>query len=88
MSLQTTCHIALVYQDQMRIEHYRRTDTGWDLDVLRAPADILDFGAVAFRLPLETVYFDLGMGTEWPSRSFLVAPSAAITARPPHPGSR
>jgi Uma2 family endonuclease len=55
MSLQTTCHVALVDQDQMRVEHDRRTDTGWDLEVLRAPTDVLDLSAVAFRIPLETV---------------------------------
>ena len=25
-------HIALVYQDQMRVEHYRKTDIGWELE--------------------------------------------------------
>jgi Uma2 family endonuclease len=56
-SLPTVEHIALVYQDQMRVEHYRRTDTGFDFEVLKTPADQLTFDAVAFKLALERVYF-------------------------------
>ena len=33
-SLPTLRHVALIYQDQMRIEHYHRGETGWELDVL------------------------------------------------------
>jgi Uma2 family endonuclease len=58
-SLQTTCHIALVYQDQIRVEHYRRTDTGWERQVLTVADAELVFDAVAFRMPLSQVYFDL-----------------------------
>ena len=56
-SLATVRHIALVYQDQMRVEHYRRTDTGFELIVLKAPVDRLHFEAVEFGLTLERVYF-------------------------------
>ena len=56
-SLPTVRHIALVYQDQMRVEHYRRTDTGFELEVLKVPGDKLQFEAVEFGLTLERVYF-------------------------------
>jgi Uma2 family endonuclease len=56
-SLPTVEHIALVYQDQMRVEHYRRTDSGFDFEVLKTPTDELTFEAVEFKLPLEHVYF-------------------------------
>ena len=59
MSLETTRHVVLAYQDQMRVEHYRRTDAGWDLDVLRHPTDVLDLAAVEFKMALDAVYFDL-----------------------------
>jgi hypothetical protein len=36
-SLPTIRHIALVPQDQMRVEHYRRAEQGFELDVLSAP---------------------------------------------------
>jgi Uma2 family endonuclease len=36
-SLPTVRHIALVYQDQMRVEHYRRGEHGFELDVLKHP---------------------------------------------------
>ena len=56
-SLATVRHIALVYQDQMRVEHYRRTDSGFEFEALTTAASQLRFDAVEFSLPLETVYF-------------------------------
>ena len=56
-SLATVRHIALVYQDQMRIEHYRRTDTGFEFEVLKLPRDDLHFEAADFRMPVAQVYF-------------------------------
>jgi Uma2 family endonuclease len=53
----TLRHIVLVYQDQMRIEHYRKTDEGWPLQVLTNPDDLLHFDAVRFSIRLEQVYF-------------------------------
>jgi Uma2 family endonuclease len=53
----TLRHIALVYQDQMRVEHYRRTDLGWELETLTHADDFLDVEAVAFRIALDRVYF-------------------------------
>ena len=58
-SLPTLRHIALIYQDQMRVEHYERTDEGWRLDVLTAPEDVLRFDAVAFEIDLDRTYFDV-----------------------------
>ena len=55
-SLPTLRHIALVYQDQMRVEHYRKTDEGWPREVLTRPGDVLLFEAVAFHITLERVY--------------------------------
>ena len=40
-SLPTVRHIALVYQDQMRVEHYRREERGFELDVLKHPEEVL-----------------------------------------------
>ncbi|MCJ2096948.1 Uma2 family endonuclease [Methylobacterium sp. J-072] len=58
-SLPTLRHIALIYQDQMRVEHYERTDEGWRLDVLTGPGDVLRFDAVDFEIDLDRVYFDV-----------------------------
>lgn len=54
--LATLRHIALIYQDQMRVEHYRRTEHGWELEVLTAPDAVLSFEAVAFDVKLRAVY--------------------------------
>ncbi|WP_342149972.1 Uma2 family endonuclease [Methylorubrum sp. SB2] len=58
-SLPTLRHIALVYQDQMQVEPYERTDEGWRLDVLTAPDETLRFDAVGFEIEVERVYFDV-----------------------------
>jgi len=55
-SLPTLRQIALVYQDQMRVENYLRTDTGWDLVTLIRPDDALSFEALMFAMPLSDVY--------------------------------
>jgi Uma2 family endonuclease len=54
--LPTLRNIVLVYQDQMRAEHYRRTDEGWPLEVLTDPEDMLRFEAVRFEIALDQVY--------------------------------
>jgi Uma2 family endonuclease len=56
-SLPTVRHIALIYQDQMRVEHYRRGEQGFDLDVLKRPEETLHFEAVDFHIDLARVYF-------------------------------
>jgi Uma2 family endonuclease len=58
-SLPSLSHIAFAYQEQRRVEHYRRTEAGWDLEVLNKPDHILRFDAVGFSIGLEHVYFDL-----------------------------
>lgn len=55
--LPTLRHIALVYQDQMRLEHYRKTDAGWVSETLTGPDDVLSFEAVGFEIDLAHVYF-------------------------------
>ena len=55
-SLPTLRHIALVYQDQMRVEHYRKTDIGWEFETLTHADDSLLFDALAFTIALERVY--------------------------------
>jgi Uma2 family endonuclease len=56
-SLPTVRHIALIYQDQMRVEHYRRGEQGFDLDVLKRLEEALHFEAVEFRIDLARIYF-------------------------------
>ncbi|MFM9939418.1 MAG: Uma2 family endonuclease [Hyphomicrobiaceae bacterium] len=56
-SLPTLRHIALIYQDQMRVEHYRRTEQGFELDVLKDPTQELHFEAIEFRIALTRIYF-------------------------------
>ncbi len=58
-SLPTLRHIAFIYQDQMRVEHYRRGEQGFELEVLKQPEDMLHFEAVEFRIALTRVYFDV-----------------------------
>jgi Uma2 family endonuclease len=58
-SLPTLRHIAFVYQDQMRVEHYRRGEQGFELEVLKRPEDLLHFEAVEFCIDLKRVYFDV-----------------------------
>ena len=56
-SLQTVRHIALVYQDQMRVEHYRRDEGGFELEALKDPVEVLHLEAVGFRIDLARIYF-------------------------------
>lgn len=60
-SLPTIRHIALVYQDQARVEHYRRTEHGFELEVLKRPDDVLRFEAVDFDIDLARIYFDVAI---------------------------
>ena len=57
--MRTVMHIAIVYQDQLRIEHYRRQPEGWVCDVLTHASDTLHFEMVEFRLPVSEAYFDI-----------------------------
>lgn len=60
-SLPTLRHIAVVYQDQARVEHYRRTEAGWDLETLTGLDDWLRFDAIAFEIALARVYFGVAI---------------------------
>jgi hypothetical protein len=52
-------HIVLAYADRMRVEHYFRTENGWELKVLPTPEHMLNLEAVEFSVDLDTVYFDI-----------------------------
>lgn len=60
-ALPTMRHIAFVYQDQMRVEHYRGTKQGFELEVLKTREDRLYFEAVDFRIDLARVCFDVAV---------------------------
>lgn len=60
-SLPTVRHIVLAYQDQMRVEHYRRSEHGFDLEVLITAASTLTLEAVDFQIDLARVYFDVAV---------------------------
>ncbi len=55
--LPTLRHIALVYQEQVRVEHYRKTEQGWELAILLRPDDELAFEAIRFRIGPSQAYF-------------------------------
>jgi Uma2 family endonuclease len=61
-SLSTMRHIVFVYQDQMRVEHYRRNDAGWPIEVLMRPQDRLVLDAVTFETILDAVYDGVPVG--------------------------
>ncbi|MDZ4840531.1 MAG: Uma2 family endonuclease [Hyphomicrobium aestuarii] len=60
-SLPSVQHVVLVYQDQLRIEHYiRHPDSEWrsdDLVVLTQAADLLKLSAVEFEMSATEAYF-------------------------------
>lgn len=54
-------HIALVYQDQMRVEHFRRTDSGWGTESLVTADAVLRFDAIAFDIALTEIYASIDL---------------------------
>ncbi len=58
-TIATLHDIVLVYQDQMRVEHYRRTEEGWTFRSLTRPVDDLVFDRLDVRIALETIYSDV-----------------------------
>ena len=64
--LPTLRHIVLVYQDQIRAEHYRRTDLGWELETLTVSADQLVLDAVQFKMTLADAYIGAIPGGQTP----------------------
>src|ERR1700730_9608581 len=51
--LQTVQHIVLAYADRKRVEHHRRTESGWERKVLSTSESVLELDAVEFRMDLE-----------------------------------
>jgi Uma2 family endonuclease len=48
--------IALVYQEQPRVEHFWRTDTGWSTESLVTIEAVLRFDAIGFEIALTEIY--------------------------------
>lgn len=63
-SLPTVRHIVIVYQDQVRIEHYRRTDetAEFERDVATSLTASLTLASVAFTLSAAEVYVGVEVG--------------------------
>lgn len=57
--LPTARHIVLAYSDQMRVEHYVRSDEGWRLKVLTAAGQVLELDAIDFKIEFAQIYFDI-----------------------------
>lgn len=55
-ALPTLRHIALVYQDQMRVELYSRTGHGWELVTLIHPDDRAIFASLMLEVKLADIY--------------------------------
>jgi Uma2 family endonuclease len=59
-SIDTLRHIVIVYQDQLRIEHYRRIDEAWgEPEALTKASKTLLLDAVEFSIPVADAYFDV-----------------------------
>jgi Uma2 family endonuclease len=62
LGVPTLRHVALVYQDECRIEHWSRgVDGGWteSPQVLNRMQDAIEFSAVGATLPLSAIYDDV-----------------------------
>ncbi len=55
-NLPTLAHIVLVYQDQLRIEHYHRVDNVWEMELLTQPQDAIVFETFGCSVTLEDAY--------------------------------
>ncbi len=55
-SLETLKDVVVVYQDQVRVEHYRREGEGWVMAVLTSLASSLQMTGLAFSMTLDAVY--------------------------------
>jgi Uma2 family endonuclease len=65
MTFESLRHLVLVYQDEIRLEHWFRSEDGaWNEDhqVLKAPNDRLDLAAVGASLLLSDIYADVSFG--------------------------
>jgi hypothetical protein len=75
--LPTVQHIVLAYADRKRVEHHRRTESGWERKVLSTSESVVVLDAVEFRIDLARIYFDvLLFGMQFlalPSRPIIVS---------------
>ena len=62
-SMPTLVDLILIYQDQIRVEHYARRDIGWELQTLTAATDKLGLESVGFEIALESIYFGVTPGS-------------------------
>ena len=60
-SLATMRDIVLVYQDQVRVEHYRRAGEGWVMQPLVRLADRLSLDSLFFYMGLTEFYSDTAL---------------------------
>jgi hypothetical protein len=58
-SLPALQHIVIAYQDQVRIEHYRRDGDGWTMSALHMPQDVLVLSAIGFQMTVAEAYFNV-----------------------------
>ena len=61
-SIATLRHIVLVYQDQMRVEHSRRTELAWETVVLTKPEDVLELDAAQVGVKLRAIFARVELG--------------------------
>jgi Uma2 family endonuclease len=60
-SLKTLKHVVIGYQDEMRIEHHKRSVNRWTMKALTKPEDVLDLSAVEFTMTVAEAYFDVSI---------------------------
>lgn len=60
----TLSDYVLIDQNEIRVEHFRRTTDGWLLRVWTSRSDVLDLASVEVELPLEEIYENLELGSE------------------------
>jgi Uma2 family endonuclease len=58
-SLPALQHIVIAYQDQVRIEPYRRDGDGWTMSALHMPQDVLVLSAIGFQMTVAEAYFNV-----------------------------
>jgi Uma2 family endonuclease len=54
--------IALVYQDQVRVEHFWRSDAGWSVETLVSAEAVLRFDVIAFEITVADIYDGAELG--------------------------
>lgn len=61
--IETLTDYVLVDQNEIRVEHFRRTPEGWLLRVFTSHGDVLGLQNVEIELPLEEIYEELEFAT-------------------------